>query len=200
MAGKKTIFIIPGYRQVPTQKAYLALSEILKSEGYEPILVTIPWKKTTISENTEYFLKTYNKAKVGKKYILGFSFGAMIAFLAATKISVDGLILCSLSPYFQEDLPTLSGQEKKFRSPIQADRYNDFSQLHFTTLAKKLKTKKIHLLYGSKEAKSLIKRVTTAFEQINLEEKYVEAVKSVEHNIGDKRYLQTIHQVAKQLN
>jgi hypothetical protein len=49
MAGKKTIFIIPGYRHVPTQKAYLALSEILKSEGYEPVLVTIPWKKTTIS-------------------------------------------------------------------------------------------------------------------------------------------------------
>jgi esterase/lipase len=197
MAGKKTIFIVPGYRQVPTQKAYQSLSEILRDEGYEPILVTIPWKKTTISENTEYFIKTYNKIKTKKKYILGFSFGAMIAFLAATKISVDGLILCSLSPYFQEDLPK---KKTFFRSPIQADRYNDFSQLHFTTLAKQLKTKKIHLLYGSKEAKSLIKRVTTAFEQINLEEKYMEAVKSVDHNIGDKRYLHTIHQVAKQLN
>jgi hypothetical protein len=197
MAGKKTIFIIPGYRHVPTQKAYQALFEILKSEGYEPILVAIPWKKTTISENTTYFLKTYNKIKTKKKYILGFSFGAMIAFLAATKISVDGLILCSLSPYFQEDLP-----KKKIylRSPIQADRYNDFSKLHFATLAKQLKAKKIHLLYGSKEARSLIRRVNDAFTRITLEEKSVQRVKEVDHNISDPRYLQSIHDLAKELN
>jgi hypothetical protein len=121
----------------------------------------------------------------------------MIAFLAATKISVDGLILCSLSPYFQEDLP----KKKTFsRSPIQADRYEDFSKLHFATLAKKLKTKEIHLLYGSKEARSLIKRTNDAFKRIILEEKYVQSVKAADHNIGDKRYLHTIHQVAKQLN
>lgn len=196
MAGEKTIFIIPGYRHVPSQKAYQSLSEILKSEGYEPILVTIPWRKTTISENTEYFIKTYNKSKTKRNYILGFSFGAMIAFLAATKISVDGLILCSLSPYFQEDLP----QKKRFsHSPIQADRYEDFSKLHFATLVKKLKVKKIHLLYGSKEARSLIRRVNDAFEQINLEEKYIQRIKATDHNIGDKRYLQSIHQVAQKL-
>src|SRR5688572_2041642 len=104
MAGNKSIFIIPGYRHVPTQKAYQAIAALLKDAGYDPILVTIPWKKRTISENTEYFLKTYKKVHT-KKYILGFSFGAMIGFLAATKMSVDGLILCSLSPFFQEDLP-----------------------------------------------------------------------------------------------
>jgi len=197
MSPKKTIFVIPGYRHVPTNKAYLALSEILKSEGYEPILVEIPWKKTTISENTAHFIKTYNKIKTRKKYILGFSYGAMIAFLAATKISVDTLILCSLSPYFQEDLPK---KKVYFRSPIQADRYNDFSKLHFATLAKKLKAKKIHLLYGTKEARSLIRRVNDAFARITLEDKFVQRVKAVDHNIGDKRYLETIHQIAKILN
>lgn len=197
MSAKKTIFIIPGYRHVPTNKAYQSLSAILKGEDYEPILVTIPWKKTTISENTAYFLKTYNKIKTKKKYILGFSFGAMIAFLAATKISVDGLILCSLSPYFKEDV---AQQKFRSRSPIQADRYEDFSKLHFGTLAKQLKAKKIHLLYGSKEARSLIRRVNEAFEQIVLEEKFVQRIKATDHNIGDKRYLKTIHQIAKTLN
>lgn len=197
MASKKTIFIIPGYRHVPTSKAYREISDILKLEGYEPVLVTIPWKKSTISENTQYFLKTYNNFKTKKNYILGFSFGAMIAFLAATKISVDGLILCSLSPFFQEDL---SNKKVTQRSPIQADRYEDFSKLHFGTLATKLKAKEIHLLYGSKEARVLIKRVNDAFGKITSDEKYIQRVKAVDHNIGDKRYLATIHQVAKQLN
>lgn len=197
MAGKKTIFIIPGYRHIPTQKAYQSLSEILRTEGYNPILVTIPWKAATISANTQYFLKTYKKLQTGKNYILGFSFGAMIAFLAATKIRVDGLILCSLSPYFKEDLPK---KKFKLRSPIQAERYEDFSNLHFASLAKKIKAKRIHLLYGSKEARVLIKRVTDAYEQIELEEKHIQRVESADHNIGDKRYLQTIHQVAQVLD
>lgn len=196
MASRRSVFIIPGYRQTPKQKAYQVLSGLLENEGYEPILVTIPWKNTTISENTEYFLKTYNNTRKRKKYILGFSFGAMIAFLAATKIRVDGLILCSLSPYFQEDI---SGKQFHPRSPIQADRHNDFSKLHFTSLAKKLKAKRIDLLYGSKEARSLIRRVSDAFEQINSEEKYLQKVKAVDHNIGDNRYLTAIHTITKNL-
>src|SRR6266403_2076787 len=119
MLAKKTIFIVPGYRHGPNNKSYQALAKLLTLEGYDPIVVTIPWKKTTISQNTEYFLQEYKKIHAKKKYILGFSFGAMIAFLAATKVDVSGLILCSLSPYFQEDLPT--------------------SQLHSGTLAKKIK-------------------------------------------------------------
>src|SRR5688572_27819883 len=104
MSSRKTIFIIPGYRHGPTNKAYQSLAQILKSEGYEPIVVAIPWKKSTISENTQHFLKTYNKTKAGKKYVMGFSYGAMIAFIAATKVDVEGLILCSLSPFFSEDV------------------------------------------------------------------------------------------------
>ena len=180
MLAKKTIFIIPGYRHVPINKAYLALFDTLKGEGYDPILVNIPWKKTTISENTAYFLAQYRKVTTKKKYILGFSFGAMIAFLAATKVNPSGLILCSLSPYFQEDLPN--------------------SPLNCAMLAKKIKAKRIMMLYGSKEAKSLINRVNEAYDQILVTEKSLFKIKAADHNIGDKRYLQTIHQVAKVLN
>ncbi|MCL5071361.1 MAG: alpha/beta hydrolase [Actinobacteria bacterium] len=107
MSKRKTIFIIPGYRQRPENKAYKDLAKIVKAEGYNPVLISIPWKQTTISENCEYFLKLFKKINADEKYILGFSFGAMIAFLASTKISVSGLILCSLSPYFKEDLSEL---------------------------------------------------------------------------------------------
>ena len=119
---QKAVFIVPGFRQKPKNKAYKEIRKILKSEGYFPVLVNVPWKKSTISENTDYFLKIYKKIKARKKYVLGFSYGAMIAFIASTKVGASGLILCSLSPYFKEDTP--------------------FSQLHCGALAQKIKAKK----------------------------------------------------------
>lgn len=93
---KRDVFIIPGYKHTPKFMAYRNIAQILKSQGFHTIPVAIPWKHTTISENTMYFLKKYKKVKTKKKYLLGFSFGAMIAFLASTKVRVSGLILCSL--------------------------------------------------------------------------------------------------------
>lgn len=177
---EKIIFIIPGFKHLPTSKAYKEIATILKSQGYLPILVKIPWKQTTISENTKYFLKKYKKFNSRKKYILGFSLGAMIAFIASTKVRVSGLILCSLSPYFKEDLPS--------------------SLFDCATVAKKTKAKQILMLYGAKEAKALIKRVNEAFDQVSSTNKYLIPIRATEHNIGDKKYLNKIHQVAKTLN
>ncbi|MDO8551226.1 MAG: hypothetical protein Q7S03_00895 [bacterium] len=194
---KRTVFIIPGYRHQATDKAYKEIARRLKKEGYSPILVNIPWKQTTISENTRYFLKKYRNKKTRNSYLLGFSFGAIIAFLASTKVSVSGLILCSLSPFFKEDLPKFS--DNVF-SPLKAERYQDFSRLHCATLAKKIKAKQIHLLYGTKEASSLKKRVADTYDKIPTAHKYLISIKEVEHNIGDIRYINKIHQIAKEIN
>lgn len=194
MIEKKTIFIIPGYKHRPQNKAYKEIAKMLKSEGYHPILVTIPWKQTTISQNSEYFLKKYKKTNAKKKYILGFSFGAMIAFIASTKVRASGLILCSLSPYFKEDVSRIHA------GWISSIKIEDFARLHCGSLAKQIKAKQILMLYGTHEAKSLINRVTQTFDQIVSEDKYLVAIKKTEHNIGDKNYLYTIHQIAKVLN
>ncbi len=194
MTQKKVIFIIPGFRHKATNKAYKKLAGNLRKVGYRPILVSIPWKQTTISQNTEYFLKKYKKITTREKYILGFSFGAMIAFLASTKVAASGVILCSLSPYFQEDLT--KGNES-WKSSIMKQRYDDFSRLHCATLAKKIKAKQILMLYGTKEAKALIHRVTEAFNQISTRRKYLIPVLQTEHNIAHKNYMNKIHQVAR---
>lgn len=197
MNGEKTIFIIPGFRHLPTNKAYKEIARMLKKEGYLPILIKIPWKQTTISENTQFFLKKYKKIATKKKYILGFSFGAMIAFIASTKVSTSGLILCSLSPYFKEDL---SKANNRLVSSVTINRYQDFSKLHCATLAKKIKAKKILMLYGARETKPLIRRVNETFNLISSKHKYLIPILKTEHNIGDKRYLHTIHQAARELN
>ncbi len=195
MVHGRAIFIIPGFAQRPTNKAYKEVAKILKSEGYFPILVAIPWKNSTISQNTEHFLKIYKKTKARKKYILGFSYGAMIAFIAATKVNPSGIILCSLSPYFKEDMP----KTNKNLSLLMTARYEDFSKLHCGTLAKKIKTGRILMLYGAQETKVLIKRVTDAFGQIPAQKKHLIPILKAEHEIGDKRYLNTIHYAVSKL-
>lgn len=177
MPLKKTIFIIPGYRQIPTSKAYKAIAALFARYDYEPILFSFSWQQS-VSQNTEIFLREYKKVRRKKKYILGFSFGAMIAFLAATKVQVSGLILCSLSPFFKED-------SKK-----------GFLDLEFARLVKKVKVDQIVLLYGVKEARSLIRRVKETFLHIPSKQKILLPIKNTDHSIGNKKYLQTIHQVA----
>lgn len=196
MIAQKSIFIIPGFQHLPTNNAYKKIATMLQKEGYFPIPITIPWNKATISESTEFFVKEYKKVKTKEKYILGFSFGAMIAFLAATKVNASGLILCSLSPYFKEDV---ANGKKRLISKITKARYKDFSTLHCSSLAKKIKTKQILMLYGAKETKSLIRRVTETFEQISSTQKYLIPIFETDHDIGDKRYLQKIRQIAKKL-
>lgn len=190
MTRKKAIFIIPGFRHNPTHTAYKQLVTMLKKQGHMPIPISIPWNKRTISQNTAYFLGEYKKVRAKKKYILGFSFGAMIAFIASTKVRVDGLILCSLSPYFKEDL-----------AKIKRDfRYKDFSTFHCARLAKKIKANQLLMLYGRKETKPLIRRVTRAYAQIKTKRKQLFPIPHTEHNIRDKRYLYTIKQAALTLH
>lgn len=195
MLQKKIIFIIPGFRQLSTNKAYKEIAKILKKEGYFPILVAIKWKNSTILQNTEYFLKVYKKIKHRKKYILGFSYGAMIAFIASTKVSVSGLILCSLSPYFQEDVIKI--KNRNAFSILMEARFKDFSKLHSGMLAEKIKAKKVLMLYGSQETKVLIKRVKETFGKVLSPQKHLISIKKTQHNIGDRRYLNQITDVAR---
>lgn len=192
MIVKKPIFIIPGYKHKPTDSPYRKIAKLLQSEGYSPILVRISWERATISENAEYFLQVYNSVRAEKKHILGFSFGAIIAFIAATKVEVSGLILCSLSPYFKEDLSD--------SLPLQmTEQYKDFLRLSCLALAKQVKARQTHMLYGAREERSLIQRVTEVFDQISSNQKYLTAIKDTEHEIGDRKYLRTIHQVVQNL-
>lgn len=170
---------------------------MLKKEGYTPIPVTIPWKQTTISENAEYFLKEYRKIRTRQKYILGFSFGAMIALLASTKVNPNGLILCSLSPYFKEDLAKIP---TAWAASIAGQRYQDFLNLKGKDLAKNTKAKRVHLLYGTEEEKILIARVKKTFAQIPRKRKYLISVDQAEHDLGNKEYLASIHQIARRFN
>lgn len=191
----KIVFIIPGFKHKISQKGYIALKKNLKKEGYTVVTVAIPWRDSTITDNASFFMKKYKKTvekyTIAKTeiFLLGFSYGALIALLAATKISVQGLILCSLSPFFKEDLPKKLPKNVSF---LQEKRYSAFAKLKITKIAKKIKAKNVMMLYGEKESVKLIERTKSAFHCVKTKNKYLFSVSNTEHNIADTKYISAI--------
>lgn len=192
MQNARVVFIIPGFTHSPTRHEYEEVADLFRNQGFSPIMVTIPWKRTTISQNVEYFLREYKKVEAREKYFFGFSFGAIIAYIASTKTDVKGQILCSLSPYFLEDLHSI---RKSWIRSIGKRRLINFNSIKNVNYAYKVKTKTI-FLYGANESKELIHRVKNTYKLLLTEKKLI-VVNDAMHDIGDKNYIQAINTAIK---
>ncbi len=191
---KKILFIIPGYTHKVADRPYRKIKELFEEKGFIVIPVQIHWKDTTISENVIQFLKEFKKIKTIKTYVLGFSFGAIIAYLASTKVQFSLQILCSLSPYFQEDIPYI---KKSWIKSIGKRRFDNFSQISNSTIAPKVKTRSI-LLYGTKEGEFINRRANETYQSLTCEKELI-FLDGVKHDIGDEHYLKQIKLIAEQL-
>ncbi|MEK7184725.1 MAG: hypothetical protein AAB683_01140 [Patescibacteria group bacterium] len=86
---KNTIYIIPGLGETCEESRYIKLAQELKGNGYIVKLIKPNWYRP-LSE--EVF-------KVEKDdVVIGFSFGAVIAYLISQKFSCKKFIFASLSP------------------------------------------------------------------------------------------------------
>ncbi len=150
----RTAYIIPGSGESHTrQPGYNKIAGYFKSAGINPFHVNVRWNlKKPIDFNlyNQQFLKQFKKVK-GEIYILGFSFGAVIALTTASKTKPKGLILCSLSPYFVEDWDNLKPSWLKWWKKTYTNK------LIFKDIVKKVKAKTI-LVAGDKEGKSVMAR------------------------------------------
>lgn len=188
---KKDIFIIPGFKEKISDKAYVSLKNLFIKKGFTVHLVPIVWNYKTISDQITQFEEFYKKKKSKNNYILGFSFGAVIAFAAANKLKPKKLFLCSLSPYFKEDLKLIPNTWKKF---VGKKRILDFSKLIFGKLAKEINIKTKTLVFiGEEESKKYItlkKRCEDAKSKIKNSKLIV--IKNAPHDIGNKYYLEAL--------
>lgn len=143
----KTFFIIPGFRHSANEDQYGWLKAHLKSQGFAVKTVEVTWNKTVMTDNVQQFKDFYAKHKADTNYVLGFSFGAMIAAISAPELKPDMLFLCSLSPYFAEDLPTL---KPYWRKNVGHRRVTDFESISATDIAKRI-TSPTTVIYGGGE-------------------------------------------------
>lgn len=192
---KKIAYIIPGYQQsYKKQKGYNKIAGFFKEKGIDSIHLDSNWNKVKTGQCKNYadqFFKKFKRKKCEKIYVWGFSFGAVVAFLTAAKIKPDILILCSLSPYFREDLVKLrpawlKDWNKNFKN-------NDYS---FNEIAKNINAKTF-VISGDREGIEVERRARAAKRLIKNSSLFF--AKGARHNINQKEYLDTIKKIIYKL-
>jgi hypothetical protein len=188
--GKPIVYIIPGFKHSPQKKEYQVIADLFKAKNFDVVLVAIDWKYKTVSQWVEQFLTKYYKNENRKKYFFGFSYGAVISFVASTKVDVEGQILCSLSPYFNEDL---AGLFKSWKRMIGKRRIEHFKELKMADLAPLVKAETF-LLYGTHEGKFIELRAKDTYEKLKCKKSLI-AVLGSKHDIGNSEYVKQIEKV-----
>lgn len=186
---RKTLVIIPGYKENFNLKGYKEIKRVALSLGYKVILFQPLWNYRTLTNwisDLSVKLKTIeNKRNVT---ILGFSIGAMIALLYASKkesIKIEKLLFCSISPYFSEDLKYIP---KKAFKILGSRRMNDFKS---TKLPREIQSKLVYMV-GENEWNLTINRSRLAFKQIKSKEKSLTIIENTGHNISENGYIKEI--------
>ncbi len=144
---KSKLFLLPGFRFDCEKQGYQPLLANLKNK-YSIIECDINWKYTTIDNWVEEFLNKYKVSNIDT--VLGFSYGAMTALLASQKAPPKNLILCSMSPFFSEDIAALPNKWIKKTGP---KRISVFLKTHFNDISKNDNTN-YYLTIGDKELSS----------------------------------------------
>lgn len=195
MDKQKIAFIIPGYSESKKNNpAYAKIGGYFKRQDIRSIIVDIDWKYRTMSDYVAQFKEEYLKnKKAAEVYFLGFSYGAMISFISSVELKPKVQILCSLSPFFKEDLPHILESWKRYAGKA---RMADFQNISFNALAKKASTKTI-ILVGDKEGKEIERRAKDANKKIKDSQLII--IPKAKHNIQQGEYLAEIERVIENL-
>lgn len=149
LSNKKTFFIIPGFKQKASDKAFSWLIKYLNAQGFQVVKVFINWDRKVMSDYVEQFKKQYDLKKSKINYVLGFSYGAVIAAMSANYCQPKKIYLCSLSPDFKEDI---SAMTKWIRKMVGLNRLKEMRKRSGRKMAKELKIPTV-VFYGEIEGK-----------------------------------------------
>lgn len=188
----KTVLFVPGFQEDIRSRDYKGALEAIKSKGYNVEFVPINWKRTVAKDWVEQLEQEYSKCDPANTVLAGFSYGSMIAFMAATKRNPAELWLFSLSPYFSDDIPKL---KRAWLNNIGKRRIESFKELNFHALAKKIKCKTL-VFIGEHEAKKhpLLKRRAMLAKETLTNARLV-TVSAAGHDVGHPNYVEAIKPV-----
>ncbi|MDN5274951.1 MAG: hypothetical protein JWP06_852 [Candidatus Saccharibacteria bacterium] len=190
----KTVLFVPGFQEDLNFRDYTSVIATIEKRGYKVKFISINWKRTTIEDWVSELDKVYVTYDSSQTILAGFSYGAMTAFICATKRNPSELWLFSLSPYFAKDLRS-KNMKSTWLKQIGKRRVTAFSKLSFSDLAKSVKCRTL-LFVGQVEAAEwpvMQERANEAHELLRTNELII--VKDVGHNVADSRYIDKIMSV-----
>lgn len=186
---KKSIFIIPGFREQVSDSQYQWMIKYYREKGYVVQKVPINWNYRLMSDYVQEFSSFSERYRTEENHVIGFSYGAMIAFISANGLKPDSLALCSLSPYFKEDLKSLKPWWIK---DVGENRIRDFKKYEAIKIARLIKTPTV-VFYGTVEGKKypqIKMRCEESAEYIQGAKLVV--VKNAPHKINHPAYIEAI--------
>lgn len=187
---RKRLWIIPGGGHKPTDTCYRWMITYFRSLGFEVQMITVDWNRRVMTDWIADFRSQFSKERGVEDYILGFSFGAMIAFLTANETKPMKLFLCSLSPYFKEDMDFL--ENKRDVRYFGTRRLADIRKYVFKDHVKNISASTIVFCGGQETTKypTLLKRCKAAVEQIKRARLVI--AENAPHQIDHPSYIEAI--------
>lgn len=188
-SSSPTFFIIPGFKQKSSDTNFRWLISYVKKKGFNVILVPIKWNYRVMSDYIEDFKKYYLAHKSITNYILGFSYGAVIAFSSANELSPNKIFLCSLSPDFKEDISSMKAWVKKI---VGTKRLKDTRARSAKSIAQNLNVPSI-IFYGEKEGRHYPQLKTRCEETAGLaKNSKLVIVPHAPHKIDHPKYVEAV--------
>lgn len=185
----KIVYIIPGFSENTSIEGYQQIMKSFKSKDFKVIPIEISWKYKVMSNYIDEFCTQLSHKESDDVYIFGFSFGAMIALISAIKIKPKMLFLCSLSPYFKEDLELM---KVSWKHGIGRKRMEDLKNFSFQELSKNINSKTL-LIVGEKEPSEIHKRTNSVHKRVKNSKLFI--VKNSKHNISQKEYINKLQEI-----
>jgi esterase/lipase len=192
---KGIVFLIAGFEinRTAAHDEYKLLREAIESKNYKVVPVDINWKHHTMSKFVREFTDLYKQRASKHNIIIGNSFGAMVALITAAELKPDKIVLCSLSPFFKEDIPRFHPEEKLYKW-FGRRRVDDFRTISAEALAEAINNTKVQSVhfYGEKEKKiykKLVDRVVSTAK--DLHSPAVE-IPDAPHSFSDSAYVEAI--------
>jgi pimeloyl-ACP methyl ester carboxylesterase len=197
---KRILYLVPGAGQSARGLSYRPLRRLFAKEGFLVVPVSIKWKQFDLGWLPEY-AQAVERAVIQEPheaYLLGFSWGAVSALVAAKRMKPKALILCSLSPYFAED--RFFCQQflmEKSLERFQTIKLEERMMALPFTKAVRITVPKTFVLYGEKEPGVLINRCVSTANAIP-QAKLI-SLPRTPHNILAPAYLRAIKKIAQTL-
>lgn len=184
-----TIFIVTGFKQKKDNVQFKWMRPYFTKLGFEVKVFAADWDYHVMSDYVENFKRYYREHKGKENFVLGFSYGAMIALLSAKELQPNWLYLCSLSPYFKEDMHKLRAD---WRKKIGVRRCLDFLKHDFKQVTKGL-TIPTTVLYGENEGAKYptLRKRCEVVNEVLLKSKLI-IVNDAPHKIDHPEYIKAI--------
>ncbi len=195
----KTVFIIPGSGQRPDMPHYFQIGELFEKQGITPAYININWRmRQSIEDCAEeaegHIRKVLEERPHDDLYFFGFSIGAMVAHILSAHYEAKAQVLCSMSPFFKEDIEYLPFHTRLISSFIiypgsERPKYpNPFAYKLMDT----------YWLIGDREGKYLNQKIITQRQNLYPEAQLL-VIQNARHDISGKDYMQAIADIISRL-